>query len=69
MRFARIAAVIAIATPIVSGCAANSPVDTGTTQTQAVADQQKWYQAGKRDLQEEKERAALDREGFPEYAP
>jgi hypothetical protein len=75
LKLARIAAVIAIALPMASAFAADSSAGMGTTgtrganQTQAAADQHKWYQAGERALQEQRERAALDAEGFPQYNP
>jgi hypothetical protein len=67
MKLAKIAVVIAIALPMASAFAANESADTGTNQTQAAAPQHKWYEAGEFALQAEKERAALDRAGFPQY--
>ena len=40
---------------------------SGGNEAQAAQDQHKWYQAGQRDLSEEKEKADLDRQGFPQY--
>lgn len=80
LKLARIAAVIAVALPAAGvfaadmGTAQTDPTQvaagtgtTGTDQTRASAEQHKWYQAGERALQAEKEREALDAAGFPQY--
>jgi hypothetical protein len=72
LKIIQIAAVIAIALPMAGAFAADTGTrgtTMGTNQTQAAADQHKWYQAGERALQAEKERAALDAEGFSQYNP
>ena len=68
LKLARIAAVVAVALPMANVFAAASDRDTsGTDQTQAMADQHKWYQAGDRALQAEKDRQELEAAGFPQY--
>lgn len=66
LKLARIAVVVAVALPAAGVFAADTGT-MGTDQAQAAADQHKWYQAGDRALQAQKEREALNAAGFPQY--
>ncbi len=68
MKLAQITAALAFAALAASAFGATSDAEKATGQTSATTNAYQWIQAGDRALQSEQERAALDRQGFPQYA-
>ncbi len=69
MKATRIAvATILIAITLPSAYAADAQANTGSDQASGMTAAHKWYEAGDFQRQSEQGKAALDRQGFPQYA-
>ena len=69
MKVTRIAiATVLVALALPSAYAAGTEANVGSDQASGMTSARKWYEAGDFERQSEQGKAALDRQGFPQYA-